>query len=58
MVTENRRLAIAFSLFGSAFIAGGMGFKQLFTYSPLVGWGLGTISMFTALYFAVKDHRS
>ncbi|MFC3885484.1 hypothetical protein ACFOU2_19220 [Bacillus songklensis] len=58
MMTKNRRLAAAFCLFSSAFIAGGIGAKRLFTYSPLVGYSLGALSIFIALYFAVKDHRS
>lgn len=41
-------------MLGVAAISGGMGLKNIFEYSPSVGWVVGFIFFVISSYFAVK----
>lgn len=53
-MNKNRRYTLLFSMLGFSAISGGMGLKDIFEYSPSIGWILGFIFFITSSYFAVK----
>ncbi|HZG70984.1 MAG TPA: hypothetical protein VEY51_05530 [Chondromyces sp.] len=53
-MSKNHRYALLFFLFAVSSIAGGMGLKDIFEYSLIIGWVLGLIFFVNSLYFAAK----
>ncbi|MFC0524958.1 hypothetical protein ACFFGV_15370 [Pontibacillus salicampi] len=56
IINKYQKVAVVFAILGAAFIAGGIGFKQYFEYSILVGWMCGLVSQLFPLGFALKDN--
>lgn len=55
-MSRNRQLAITFILLGSASIAGGIGLKEYFDYSMVIGAVCGMVFQILALVYAIKQN--
>ncbi|WP_202915343.1 hypothetical protein [Paenibacillus paridis] len=56
-MNKDQQLSLLFLFLGVVFVIGGMAAKNVFEYSPILGWILGLIAFLTSTYFASKAKK-
>ena len=52
-----KNYTVLFLMFYAASIMGGFAFKNIFDFSMVVGFGLGTVFLLSAVFFALKKQN-